>query len=598
MNDSVYNINETFIIEGDSNDIPIISACTAFYSNEFFSCTGDTFITLSTGVISFNGSLYTNDNLSANTINASTFFSGGTNLFNIIELVEITGGTYNRNSGVLTLAKPNNNAVIVSGISDYYTTGATLVGNIAYFNRNDSLSAYTLDLSTLTPPTLFDVFVTGGTYSNGTAVFTNNTGGTFSVSGFSSGISIISFSYDNANNLTIGDSSGGTFSTNIGIMSGLTVNGILSASTYENLPYWSGGTGLNSIVSKDSFNNANGDYSLAVGYYTTASGTSSHSEGQETTAIGVASHAEGVQTTAIGTYSHAEGYTTTASGTSSHAEGLTTIAEGDYSHAEGSGSYSLGESSHAEGGGTQALGVYSHAEGQGTIASTGASHAEGRNTISEGYASHAEGSGSVASGDISHAEGQETQAIGLASHASGYLTSAEGDYSFAGGIESSAVGVTSFVFGSGSTAELDNTIVFGANIKGDRADNTYVDGLNIKTLVKTVNLSLGIDKLGYVGAFALPTIEINTGTTSINFGSYTFEDTTAFVSVVDENVTTESIISFDFFNSTDHTKLDALYENIKLSVDNIVDGVGFEIYAFTESGTWGEYNIRYNIINF
>jgi len=31
---------------------------------------------------------------------------------------------------------------------------------------------------------LVDVFVTGGTYSAGTATFINNTGGTFSVSGF------------------------------------------------------------------------------------------------------------------------------------------------------------------------------------------------------------------------------------------------------------------------------------------------------------------------------------------------------------------------------------------------------------------------------
>jgi hypothetical protein len=32
-----------------------------------------------------------------------------------------------------------------------------------------------------------DTVVTGGTYSNGTAVFRNNTGGTFNVSGFSTG---------------------------------------------------------------------------------------------------------------------------------------------------------------------------------------------------------------------------------------------------------------------------------------------------------------------------------------------------------------------------------------------------------------------------
>jgi hypothetical protein len=34
---------------------------------------------------------------------------------------------------------------------------------------------------------LIDIYVTGGTYSSGTAVFTNNTGGTFNVSGFSTG---------------------------------------------------------------------------------------------------------------------------------------------------------------------------------------------------------------------------------------------------------------------------------------------------------------------------------------------------------------------------------------------------------------------------
>jgi hypothetical protein len=32
-----------------------------------------------------------------------------------------------------------------------------------------------------------DIRVTGGTYSNGTALFTNNTGGTFNVTGFSTG---------------------------------------------------------------------------------------------------------------------------------------------------------------------------------------------------------------------------------------------------------------------------------------------------------------------------------------------------------------------------------------------------------------------------
>jgi hypothetical protein len=51
---------------------------------------------------------------------------------------------------------------------------------------NLALSATTFfgDGSNLTGISTQDTFVTGGTYSAGTAVFTNNTGGTFSVSGF------------------------------------------------------------------------------------------------------------------------------------------------------------------------------------------------------------------------------------------------------------------------------------------------------------------------------------------------------------------------------------------------------------------------------
>jgi hypothetical protein len=253
MNDSVYNINETFIIEGASNDIPVISACTGLYSNELISCTGDTFITLGNGVINFNGNLYTNDNLSANTINASTYLSGGTNLFNIIQLTEITGGTYNSNSGILSLKKGNDTSVNISGINNYYTTGATLVGNVAYFNRNDALSAYTLNLTTLIPPTPFDVFVTGGTYSNGTTIFTNNTGGTFSISGFSTGGTGSSIF------------TGGTVTGPTNFTGGLSAN-TFSATTYQNLPLdvrVTGGTYSSSAGTATFTNNTGGTFSVS-----------------------------------------------------------------------------------------------------------------------------------------------------------------------------------------------------------------------------------------------------------------------------------------------------------------------------------------------
>jgi len=64
--------------------------------------------------------------------------------------------------------------------TNFYTTGATLVGDTAYFDRTDTLSAFTLDLSSLD---VGDTYVTGGTYDNGTAsiTFTNNDAGTFQV---------------------------------------------------------------------------------------------------------------------------------------------------------------------------------------------------------------------------------------------------------------------------------------------------------------------------------------------------------------------------------------------------------------------------------
>ena len=73
----------------------------------------------------------------------------------------------------------------------------------------------------LSSTTIFDTFVTGGTYSDGTAVFNNNAGGTFSVTGFST---------SNGVTFTGGTVSGATIFTN-----GLTANTI-SATTYYNLP--------------------------------------------------------------------------------------------------------------------------------------------------------------------------------------------------------------------------------------------------------------------------------------------------------------------------------------------------------------------------
>jgi hypothetical protein len=119
--------------------------------------------------------------------------------------------------------KDNAGIVIAIYERNLCTTGSTLIGSIVYFDRNDSLSAYTLDLSSLDVNDTFitgmtfnpstyeiiatrndgfstspidlsilsaDVNVTGGTYdiNTGVVTFTNNSGGTFNVSGFTSGM--------------------------------------------------------------------------------------------------------------------------------------------------------------------------------------------------------------------------------------------------------------------------------------------------------------------------------------------------------------------------------------------------------------------------
>ena len=87
----------------------VLSACTAIYTDNLYTCSGDT--------------LYVNSILSANTITSPTF----------------SGGTYYGDGSNLTGITTDN----------FYTTGATLENDILVFDRNDTLSAYTVDLTPL-----------------------------------------------------------------------------------------------------------------------------------------------------------------------------------------------------------------------------------------------------------------------------------------------------------------------------------------------------------------------------------------------------------------------------------------------------------------
>ena len=323
-----------------------------------------------------------------------------------------------------------------TGTTNYYTTGATLIGTTAYFDRTDTLSAYTLNLSALTS--------TGGTSywsaSTGTnAIVVNNS------DSLASGI----------NSLAEGIQT--------------TASGGWSHSEGESTQ----ATGIASHA-EGQFSIASGDYSHAEGGSSIASGALSHVEGYLTSANGQASHAEGKLTLALGIHSHVEGSGTTATGDAS------------YSHAEGWGTIVLSDASHVEGYFTRASGDYgSHAEGSGTTATTFASHAEGQGTYAAGIAAHAEGGETNASGQYSHAEGSGTTASGRASHSQGQSTIASGDYSHAGGLQNTASGAVSFVHGSGSTAGGVGTIVLGNNITGTDDNTVYVHDLYITGLIST-----------------------------------------------------------------------------------------------------------------
>jgi hypothetical protein len=118
-----------------------------------------------------------------------------------------------------------------------------------------SATTYYGDGSNLTGISTQDTFVTGGTYSDGTAVFTNNTGGTFNVSGFYTGatdVFVTGGTYlTSASTLTFTNNTGGTFNitgiTTSSEFTGGTVTGAtsfsggltattISATTYQNLP--------------------------------------------------------------------------------------------------------------------------------------------------------------------------------------------------------------------------------------------------------------------------------------------------------------------------------------------------------------------------
>ena len=175
------------------------------YSNNTFTYTnntGGTFNVLFNTVtgLTVNGNLTVTGTTTSGTISATTY-----------QNLPISGLTAGQD---ISITGSNGNFTIsFTGNTSGSFTGGTVTGPTIFTN---GLTSNTISATTyLNLP--IDVFVTGGTYSAGTATFTNNTGGTFDVTGI------------------VTPFTGGTVSGPTNFTNGLSANTI-SATTYLNLP--------------------------------------------------------------------------------------------------------------------------------------------------------------------------------------------------------------------------------------------------------------------------------------------------------------------------------------------------------------------------
>ena len=121
----------------------------------------------------------------------------------------ITGGTFDHGTETLSLYNSTGGTITITGFTDVNVTGGTYSGGTIIFRNNTGGTFNVTGLYTGAT----DVFVTGGTYSGGTIIFTNNTGGTFNVEGLFTGATdvFVTGGTYSAGTTTFTNNTGGTF---------------------------------------------------------------------------------------------------------------------------------------------------------------------------------------------------------------------------------------------------------------------------------------------------------------------------------------------------------------------------------------------------
>ncbi len=229
---TTFTSNEAILTRNDSTDI--------------FKLSGGTNVTLS--------------NPSSNQIKIDVTIPPSSNTF-------VTGGTYSDSTNILTLNRNDAVNVDITGLTDSFVTAATLNVNTLELDRNEGLSTLSVDLSNINT----DTFVTGTTFTSNEATLTrNDSTDVFKLSGGtnvtlsnpssnqikidvtippSSNTFVTGFTYNGANTLTIFDNVGSSFPATINTVTGLTVNGIISATTISGGTLYGDGSNLTGISS-------------------------------------------------------------------------------------------------------------------------------------------------------------------------------------------------------------------------------------------------------------------------------------------------------------------------------------------------------------